>query len=403
MHILLLSYAFPPVAAAEAYVAAKEIAGLKEKNIKIDVIALSPKVSAMTEDISIDTYISRFYQNIWRVGLPGWFLKLMRWIPRVCTVLCQFPDKFIFANQEVLHLLKEIDLAYYDLVITRSQWHSMHLVGCWLKEKHPGLLWVAHFSDPWVDNPLAWHFSIIDWFCKKWEKRVVELADKITVTTPETIDLMFQKYPTKYRKKAVCIPHSYDEELYDKNIQRSFDKYIIRCLGGFYGARSPRPFFCAVNRIAKEDPRALKDVCIEFYGIHGRHRKCLDEYIYASQYITLFDNVTYQESLYLMQGAHCLLSIEAPLNNSVFFPSKLVDYMGAGAHIFSISPQGAATNILNEVGATVADIHKRDEIYSKLVYILKTKPIGLNNNIKEYSNRIVGEKIMKMIVSLCEE
>jgi hypothetical protein len=43
--------------------------------------------------------------------------------------------------------------------------------------------------------------------------------------------------------------------------------------------------------------------------------------------------VGYQESLKLMSEADALLVIDAPADQSVFLPSKLIDYIGAGRPI----------------------------------------------------------------------
>jgi hypothetical protein len=54
--------------------------------------------------------------------------------------------------------------------------------------------------------------------------------------------------------------------------------------------------------------------------------------------------VSYEESKKLQQGAHLLLCIEDPIedvNASMFFPSKILDYMTAGKKYFALTSGGS--------------------------------------------------------------
>ncbi len=65
--------------------------------------------------------------------------------------------------------------------------------------------------------------------------------------------------------------------------------------------------------------------------------------------------VGYEESLDLMTSAHGLLVIDAPAAESVFLPSKLVDYIGAGRPVLGMTPPGTATRLITELGGWVSD------------------------------------------------
>ena len=51
--------------------------------------------------------------------------------------------------------------------------------------------------------------------------------------------------------------------------------------------------------------------------------------------------ISYKDSLNEMARSDLLLILDAPFNSSVFFPSKLVDYIGSGKPIFAITPSGS--------------------------------------------------------------
>jgi glycosyltransferase involved in cell wall biosynthesis len=65
-------------------------------------------------------------------------------------------------------------------------------------------------------------------------------------------------------------------------------------------------------------------------------------------------SVPYQESLSVMQGADVLVVIDADIPGSVFLPSKLIDYIGAGRPILGITPLDSATaRVIKESGGWV--------------------------------------------------
>jgi glycosyltransferase involved in cell wall biosynthesis len=71
--------------------------------------------------------------------------------------------------------------------------------------------------------------------------------------------------------------------------------------------------------------------------------------------VTLRDPVDYTESLALMRASDALLVVDAPAERSVFLPSKLVDYLGAGRPIVALTPPGAAADLVDRAGGWVAD------------------------------------------------
>ena len=55
-----------------------------------------------------------------------------------------------------------------------------------------------------------------------------------------------------------------------------------------------------------------------------------------------------------MAAADGLLVIDAPAKKSVFLPSKLIDYLGAGRPILGLTSPGTSANLINQLGGWVA-------------------------------------------------
>lgn len=405
LRCLFIAYAFPPIANAESFVAAKTIIGLAKQGVKITVITINPDSVGLNIDNTFDEQISKYIDNVIRVDLSEYECKILKSFPIITNILLQYPDKFVLFNKHLLNKLKNIDLNYYDIIITRSQWHSAHLVGLEIKKNYPKIPWIAQFSDPWVDNPYNLNFPFSRNIYLRWEREIIRLADVITYTSKETIPIVMKKYDSKYVNKVYYLPHCFDFSLYKKYNIKDKETYIIRCLGAFYGKRSPEPFYRAIEYIvANCDANLLNNVLIEFYGMDDKRKKMIDKYKCAKPFFKLYSGVSYYDSLQKMQKADCLVSIDAPLEFSPFFPSKLVDYMGSKSFIFSISPPGAANNIINYLGGCSADVNNINDIIDKTIYILKNRPnCLLNKNYIEFEQSNVTNRFYDILERVVEK
>ena len=282
-----------------------------------------------------------------------------------------------------------------DLVVTFGHPMSDHFFGAEYKRRK-GTPWVAHFSDPWVDNPYKRHSAASDWINRRMERRVISEADAVVFTSPETLDLVMKKYPASWRDKAFYLPHCYDEDAYDDALRPADGSYVIRSIGTLYGDRSPEPLYEAIERIARENGSLLEGVSIEFAGyIHGG-TEAVNMYPAARRIIKFVGLVPHAEAIRLMKTSHCLLVIDAPAALSVFFPSKLVEYMGAGRFILALSPEGATARIVKEAGGAVASPSDVDQIVASLKQVLEQRPENLPLPVCRYEKRAVSAEFLRI-------
>ena len=238
---------------------------------------------------------------------------------------------------------------------------SDHLLGLRLKSKL-GVPWLAHFSDPWVENAFHRHNILANVINRRLEHSVVAAADRLIFTSVETLDLVMRKYPLAWRQKALVLPHSFDPALYPVPSADSSGP-VVRYLGNFYGHRSPVPLFRALRTILLDEPALLARVRVELVGqMPRRMREHGTLCALPEGLVRLIDTVPYSRSLQLMSDADLLLVIDGPDDLSVFLPSKLVEYLGAGPPIFGIVPRGTSARLLARVGAPVADPRQPSEV-----------------------------------------
>jgi glycosyltransferase involved in cell wall biosynthesis len=258
-----------------------------------------------------------------------------------------------------------------DVLITFGSPMSDHLVGLALKERL-GLPWIAHFSDPWVDNPFAPSDPVTRAINRRLERKVISAAEKVVFTSEETVHLVMKKYEVGWRRKVQIVPHAFDSTRFrDRQPGNKNGKITIRYLGDFYGPRTPAPLFNALRLLLTVNPGILDDVCFEIVGTLGDLQ--LESFGLDSLpagLVTLSSPVSYLDSLSLMASASGLLVIDAPAAESVFLPSKLIDYLGAGRPVFGITPPGTAASLIRKLGGWVCDPTDIKQIAEELTQFL---------------------------------
>lgn len=386
--ILLLSYAFPPMQTAETYLCAKAFGRLGD-DIRVDVVTLNSEDLGLPQDRSMNQYIQENFSKIIRVNPPAWITKkTFSWIRGFSA----FPDRFRFFNSAIVRAVEKLDLDNYDLVISWSQWHSIHFAASSIKKRYPKLFWIAHLSDPWADNPFLPKFPFFSFIQKYLEKSAISHADQLHFTTNETLSLVMKKYPASLLKKSYVIPHSYDSSLYDLNQEGDTsdtkDVRAVRYLGNFYGPRNPETFLEALSLILKFNPEILRGVRFEFVGRWiGANQSALAKFDFPDGLVLFKEPVSYLESLRLMRESDMLLIIDAPFAESIFFPSKLVDYIGAERPILAFTPPGCSADILNKIGGMVFSPEDVSAVQSGLMHAIKE----LNRGVAKPPNKKLAE------------
>ena len=363
--ILLISYAFSPLAAAEAILNAKLTSCIKD--YEIDVLTIEPTSFGLNIDTSIKELTNGRFKILPRVEAPIWLSKAFFALSKY---LFPFPDRFCLINGIMLRRALEADLSNYDLIMTWSQWHSVHLVGARSK-KYRNVKWVAHFSDPWADNPFLPEIKILRTIQLHFEKKVFSNADQLHFTSSETLNFVMRRYSAEIMSKSFVVPHCFEEASINRKLAPNSDEIIMRYMGNFYGQRNPINFLEAVAQLNKETPETLKKVRIEFYGKWIDSRNALDgisETLHS--HVSFHQPVGYLESVDLMAKSNILLIIDAPFDESIFLPSKLIDYMSVHRPILGITPKGTTAKVIKKYGGIIASPHSVDSIRDGLVKAL---------------------------------
>jgi len=398
--ILLLTYAFPPLQAPESFLSVKALAKIQSHDV--DVLTIDVSKIGYAKDESLENYVNDNFGKIYRA-------KPSRWINKksfnVLRFISFFPDRFRFFNSQIYKKALEINVESYDLIISWSQWHSIHLAASKIKKKYPSLQWVSHFSDPWADNPFLARFLGYKASQYLFEKRVIENSNAINFTTNLSRDLVMRKYPLSWMDKTWVTPHSYDSSLYKKNNTKK-NKFVISYVGNFYGPRNPLALLKSLSQIFQKDNDFFDDVVFRFIGKwFGNDDWNLKINDLPECLIEVKSPVTYLDSLAEISNSDLLLVIDAPFTSSVFFPSKLVDYIGSGRPILAITPEGSCLNIIKNIGGLHAfpdSINSIVDGIENAINSIKNNSIKsrINNEQERYSNDYVSKEFEIMFKQL---
>ena len=359
--LLAVSWCMPPEVYPRAIQVSRTLKKMTQKGWEIDVVANKPgSISEVVNDGAFAAHYAKFYE-IHEVGARNYAKCRKPIAARAVSALKGYlipqydplvDDWRADAEAEALDLIKRHPP---DALVTFAQPWVDHLVGLRVKARYPALPWVAHFSDPWVDS--LYNQDESSRLLRMWrrqERAIIRAADAVVFVTERTADLVMAKYPAEWRKKVHIVPHGYDLDLrHDlSNVQSTNREDRLRFVytGNLYGKRHPLPLLSGLSQIRRDRPQFVLPN-VKFVGhsaseyVVRAHELGLDEFVEFSP------SVKYLDALNAAAGADVLVSLDADTTDSVFFPSKLVDYLMFGKPILAVTPPNSATaDILRPLG-----------------------------------------------------
>ena len=279
-----------------------------------------------------------------RVGVkpvkPGLLLRLAVWVYNAVWKNLYFPDDagvwYLPAKRKLTQLLENED---FDAIITVSLPFTGHLLGLQAIRKRnetAGVkpVWLADIGDPFFFQAKSpnnrFFFQKIN---RHLERKVLETADVVTVTTHAALDRYRAYFGEKAVSKMAVIPPlitnppiSYHPSTYPPITK-------IGYFGAFYApTRTPDAFLDLLAQTFTQRPDVYGHLEIHFYG------EVFPEFydrLQAEPAIQLHGLCSREEVARAMQKMDGLLNI----GNTTDFqlPSKAVDYLASGKPVLNLS------------------------------------------------------------------
>lgn len=344
--LLAVSWAMPPAVFPRSLQVSRSLHALAGMNWHITVICSEPPSGS-----TIDPELEKKYRNSYRtIRLPPDAAPRRKLFWQQSKYQGVAEAEIGWIDDAISMASKVAQQTRFDALATFAQPWSDHLIGLGLKSKL-GLPWLAHFSDPWADNPyLAASTPKVRGKMQKAERRVIFTADRIVFTNSRTVDLVMRKYPPELMKNVSVVPHGYESRIPEIGNAGFRDRMRLVHTGDLYGLRSPDVFLRALAKLAAH--RDLNDKMeVVFVGSVPETAQKLADDLGISSLVKFMGRLTSSEASETAASADVLLVIDAPSDNSVFLPSKLIDYLAFNRPVFGLTPKhGAAADLLFSLG-----------------------------------------------------
>src|SRR2546423_9907479 len=366
--LLLVSYAFPPQRNAESVLVLATVRALASAGWEVTVLTIehTKTTEPVDEDLLREVppgvavvraggwehWFSR-YAGPWRAF---WYaLRLLGLPERHCA--WYFPA--LRAARGLLATQR------FDVMHSWANYHVSNIVALHLHRAYR-LPWVAHFSDPWTDSHYFRSRStpLQRLTCARLERRIIEEAGALVFVTEETARLVMRKYPEALQAKVRVVPHGYDPGVLaglppDTPASENGNRPLrLVHVGAFYpGLREPISLLRAVASVHQEQKLDGR-LHLRLVGPYTEHYRELTRQLGLEQIVELQPAVGRQASMLEARRADVLLVIDAPPDGgeSVFLPSKLVDYLMLKKPILGVTPaRGATARVLGELGFPMAE------------------------------------------------
>lgn len=397
--ILIVSYLFPPSLAARALQLGKLVKYLLRMGAKIEVVTSACSESSVLEQNK---------QSSWLQEHPN---LLVHALAPQSSCLYDSASSFLkglpfqswtkMATQKVLSLLQHNGADYYHCIMSCAHPMDSHVATLAIKSKYPEMPWLVHFSDPWAKNPFD---RTGRWWQRGWraylEGMVMDRADRILFVSDELREYVMGFHPTQ-SPKASTLVHVYDPELYGCS-PCDGDRFCITYVGGFSNTRHIGPLVDVFQQL-KDRGINLAQVRLNLVG------KNMEQEVEAINSISPGlagspGQVEYTRSLEIMTQSDLLLLIDANLESSPFFPSKLADYIGARRPIMGISPENScSTGMLKKLGMPVFDYDHLTECADYLQNLFQRRvslPEMCESQAERYAAGRVAEEYLELLTSL---
>lgn len=357
MKLLVVSFCFPPEAAPRSIQVARllrHLQGVETTLVhgKDNRARFDPTI----EPDAVDCIATRIQVPLPR---PGWRRYVSAGADRLNLPLWnRAPDQYAVWRRPALQAIGDWwsrDRGRPDLMVTFGNPMTDHLVGLAVARRF-STPWIAHFSDPWVDNPYHRQHPLDRAVNMQLESSVVRTADRLAFPSEECADFVLRRYPDAVRRKAFILPAAFDPHFTDRAPLEP-DAIVLRHIGEFYGPRTPRPLFQALRTLQDTAPEALAGLRVEIIGGAGPGAfEAAGIHELRPGLIRTRPHVSHRESLELMSAADGLLLIDGPSETrSIFLPSKLIEYIGVERPIYGIAPAGPAATLIDALGGLSAD------------------------------------------------
>lgn len=382
-YILFVAPTVYPICGAEGYVNAKLIKALCENDFKLDILSRGKSRHVF---YPLETENEIFFSKVnakYVISVnTGYNLK---------TIILH-----VLAFLKTGYLYRGIDWAYIAIqkceeLLRRNQYDYIYtfdfpseVVGLYMAKKY-GLRWVSTWNDPYTLKKYPFPYgkgkmAKLPFLRRKLIRDIGKMSYCNIFPSDRLRDYMLT-YMTNMRENSCVICPHINLSYLNRSVKGQSDG-ILRILhsGNLSWERNPASFLKGLSLFLEKYPNAL--IHISFLGISNLKNSffssLIDKYN-LWKYISVVPPVSYLRSLDIISEYDICMLIEAPCQEGIFLPSKVMDYMQCQKPIWAISP---SIGILNDM------YRKHDISYFSDVRDPQNIMATLEQIANDYANRV---------------
>lgn len=404
LRILCISPVFVPVADSEAFCGAKMVQALLDSGSSVTVLASDDiRRGGLHDDSGLWHSMRDITVNIPQLPRPDLLRSLMtasqfqtpffaRWIGRVVTTATQ------------LHRASKFDLVY-----SRSLPMIAHVAGFWCAKKFK-LPWVANINDPWEIGLFPGSQTELPAFVLRaymfWLKRTLLNADLITYPCNGLHD--FHANLAKLNHSAEIISHiGYRRKSSTHHQNGQFRLVHAGKLGANeLTGRSSKALLAGLKAFLSSSPDAAAETKLVFVGPEDKEAQSWISQFGLAGNVENVGRVNYENSLDYMASASVCILIESGTNESIFFPSKLADYLVSGKPVLALSPPTGIAADFASCGELIRVDHDPDAVCHTLTRLyseFKRGTLGWRKASDRLIKQLQGQSVAEKFLSACRK
>lgn len=359
-NLLVIAYYFPPMGLSGVQRTQKFVKYLPQFGWKPTVITVTP-TGYFAQDYTLIEELKDKPVEIIRIGSldPNRLFRKKGIVKmpseRVRKIFSFVSDIFFIPDNKIgwkKNVLKKVDelirRTRYDLVFSTAPPFTDFIIAHDIFQKHK-IPYVIDYRDAWLDYPLKNYPTPLHKYLNyRYEWEALYSAKKIITTNRKVKELILKRYKFLEYNDIEIITQGYDPEDFLKNkpVPRPpVKKMRITHAGVFYGKRTPKYFFQALEKLFRENQSLLDKIEVIFIGsFKDEDKKLVDKYNLGSV-VNFLGYLDHQKCIQYILSSDLLWLM---LDNEVQSPGKVYEYIGARKPILANVPDGFIKQTIQE-------------------------------------------------------
>ena len=263
-------------------------------------------------------------------------------------------DEYGWDEYVVNSFIRMNNIKKFDFLLTCVMPPFDHKIGSIIKERLPGILWAALWSDPVAYSPYANTAGDFENPAeikkKEYEKQIFKEADILIFTNKYQMEYMLAEDYDHYIHKCIVVHHGFDLEYYPENTLAADDERIV-C--GYIGHMDE---YRTVYELAEG---VLGSKYKEKFRIKliGHVPEIQRDFLMENGLGDIFEymgELSWEDCLIEMKRCDFLITMDPDYKNMDYsqqMSSKIADYLGSFRPILFMSfPKGISADIARETG-----------------------------------------------------